>query len=134
MEFIPENSLSIHIRLVHFKYARNSPTGNNNGGNTMARAADASSLLTVAISRAIRERRLSLGVSQEELGNRADLHRTYISDIEAGRRNLSLRSLFRLALGLGLSVSDLLKLAEVKTESAAAELNFVANQQVALGS
>lgn len=87
----------------------------------MARAADASSLLTVAISRAIRERRLSLGVSQEELGNRADLHRTYISDIEAGRRNLSLRSLFRLALGLGLSVSDLLKLAEIKTEAENAE-------------
>ncbi len=83
----------------------------------MARAADASSLLTVAISRAIRERRLSLGVSQEELGIRADLHRTYISDIEAGRRNLSLRSLFRLALGLGLSVSDLLKLAEVKADA-----------------
>jgi transcriptional regulator with XRE-family HTH domain len=82
----------------------------------MARAADASSMLTVAISRAIRERRLSLGVSQEELGNRADLHRTYISDIEAGRRNLSLRSLFRLALGLGLSVSDLLKMAELKTD------------------
>lgn len=95
----------------------------------MARAADASSLLTVAISRAIRERRISLGVSQEELGNRADLHRTYISDIEAGRRNLSLRSLFRLALGLGLSVSDLLKLAELKTEAAAAvasELPFAA--------
>lgn len=82
----------------------------------MARAADASSLLTLAISKAIRERRLSLGVSQEELGNRADLHRTYISDIEAGRRNLSLRSLFRLSLGLGLSVSDLLKLAESKTD------------------
>ena len=92
----------------------------------MARAADASSLLTVAISRAIRERRLSLGVSQEELGNRADLHRTYISDIEAGRRNLSLRSLFRLALGLGLSVSDLLKMAEAKTDSAKEEVNFAA--------
>ena len=95
----------------------------------MARAADASSLLTVAISRAIRERRLSLGVSQEELGNRADLHRTYTSDIEAGRRNLSLRSLFRLALGLGLSVSDLLKLAETKTdlESTEKEVAFAAN-------
>ena len=92
----------------------------------MARPADASSLLTVAISRAIRERRISLGVSQEELGNRADLHRTYISDIEAGRRNLSLRSLFRLALGLGLSVSDLLKLAELKTDAAAAEMPFAA--------
>lgn len=68
----------------------------------------------LAISKAIRERRVGLGVSQEELGNRADLHRTYISDIEAGRRNLSLRSLFRLASGLGLSVSELLKLAEAR--------------------
>ncbi len=83
----------------------------------MTRAVDASSLLAVAISRVIRERRLKLGVSQEGLGKRADLHRTYISDIEAGRRNLSLRSLFRLALGLGLSVSDLLRLAEVKTKT-----------------
>lgn len=103
----------------------------------MARAADASSLLTVAISRAIRERRISLGVSQEELGNRADLHRTYISDIEAGRRNLSLRSLFRLALGLGLSVSDLLKMAELKTDAAAAvaapaELPFSTSQHISV--
>lgn len=82
----------------------------------MARAQDASSSIGIAISRAIRERRVNLGVSQEELGNRADLHRTYISDIEAGRRNLSLRSLFRIASGLGLSVSDLLKIAESKTE------------------
>ena len=82
----------------------------------MARAQDASSSIGIAISRAIRERRVNLGVSQEELGNRADLHRTYISDIEAGRRNLSLRSLFRIASGLGLSVSDLLKIAESKKE------------------
>lgn len=82
----------------------------------MARAQDASSSIGIAISRAIRERRVNLGVSQEELGNRADLHRTYISDIEAGRRNLSLRSLFRIASGLGLSVSDLLKMAESKKE------------------
>lgn len=80
----------------------------------MARAQDASSSIGIAISRAIRERRVNLGVSQEELGNRADLHRTYISDIEAGRRNLSLRSLFRISSGLGLSVSDLLKMAEAK--------------------
>lgn len=92
----------------------------------MARAQDASSSIGIAISRAIRERRVNLGVSQEELGNRADLHRTYISDIEAGRRNLSLRSLFRIASGLGLSVSDLLKLAESKAESLQETLNSAA--------
>lgn len=80
----------------------------------MSKQGDTSTVLMLAISKAIRERRVGLGVSQEELGNRADLHRTYISDIEAGRRNLSLRSLFRLATGLGLSVSELLKLAEVR--------------------
>jgi transcriptional regulator with XRE-family HTH domain len=80
----------------------------------MSKQGDNSTVLMLAISKSIRERRVGLGVSQEELGNRADLHRTYISDIEAGRRNLSLRSLFRLASGLGLSVSELLKLAEAR--------------------
>ena len=80
----------------------------------MSKQGDTSTVLMLAISKAIRERRVGLGVSQEELGNRADLHRTYISDIEAGRRNLSLRSLFRLASGLGLTVSELLKLAEAR--------------------
>lgn len=79
-------------------------------------AADRSTKLMLAISDVIKERRSSLGVSQHELGQRADLHRTYISDIEAGRRNLSLKSLVRLAEGLGLSVSDLVKIAEVRVD------------------
>lgn len=44
------------------------------------------------------------GFSQEELAERADLHRTYISDVERGARNLSLESIDKLARALEVSV------------------------------
>jgi CheY-like chemotaxis protein/DNA-binding XRE family transcriptional regulator len=49
-----------------------------------------------------------LGVSQEELAERAGLHRTYISDVERGARNVSLESIERLAGALEISVAMLL--------------------------
>jgi DNA-binding XRE family transcriptional regulator len=68
---------------------------------------------------AVKEQRCSLGLSQEELGNRAGLHRTYVSDVERGTRNISLESIDRLARALGLSVSALFARAE--DEAALAE-------------
>jgi transcriptional regulator with XRE-family HTH domain len=56
---------------------------------------------------AIRKRRQELGISQEELADRADLHRTYIGDIERGERNVSLENIEKLASALGVSVSVL---------------------------
>jgi CheY-like chemotaxis protein/DNA-binding XRE family transcriptional regulator len=47
------------------------------------------------------------GFSQEKLGERADLHRTYISDVERGARNLSLQSIARLSRALEVSISTL---------------------------
>lgn len=47
------------------------------------------------------------GYSQEELAERADLHRTYISDVERGARNLSLESMSKLARALEISLSAL---------------------------
>src|SRR5688572_25135990 len=44
------------------------------------------------------------GLTQEELAERADLHRTYISDVERGARNLSLESIDKLARALGISL------------------------------
>ncbi|WP_157670778.1 helix-turn-helix domain-containing protein [Chitinibacter sp. GC72] len=53
----------------------------------------------------IRQLRTARGLSQEQLGQQADLDRTYISGIERGVRNLSLLNLFRLAKALGVSPS-----------------------------
>lgn len=48
-----------------------------------------------------------LGISQETLAERAQLHRTYISDLENGARNPSLKTIIRLAQALGVSISTL---------------------------
>jgi CheY-like chemotaxis protein len=48
-----------------------------------------------------------LGFSQEKLAERAELHRTYISDVERGARNLSLESITRLARALDIPVAEL---------------------------
>lgn len=56
---------------------------------------------------AVKKRRLELRISQEELAARAQLHRTYIGDIERGARNLSLENIAKVAKGLGLEVSTL---------------------------
>jgi CheY-like chemotaxis protein/DNA-binding XRE family transcriptional regulator len=63
----------------------------------------------------VRRRRSSLGISQEELGERAALHRTYVSDVEAGKRNLSLESLERLARALGASLSSVFDAIETQS-------------------
>ena len=42
---------------------------------------------------AVRGQRRQLGFSQEELAERAGLHRTYITDIENGIRNISLEDI-----------------------------------------
>jgi transcriptional regulator with XRE-family HTH domain len=55
----------------------------------------------------VRECRRRLGISQEELGWRAGLHRTYITDVERGVRNISIRSIASLAVALDVPISNL---------------------------
>lgn len=55
----------------------------------------------------IKSERSVLGISQEELADRAGLHRTYISDVERGARNPSIASVEKLARALKLSVAAL---------------------------
>ncbi len=57
--------------------------------------------------KAIRRRRRELDFSQEELAERAELHRTYVSDIERGERNPSLENIEKLAKALNISISGL---------------------------
>lgn len=56
---------------------------------------------------AVRAQRLRLGLSQESLAERAELHRTYVTDVERGARNLSLESISRLARALEVSIGAL---------------------------
>lgn len=54
------------------------------------------------------ERRLSLKISQEALANMADIDRTYLPDIEKGKRNVSLKVADKIAKALNVSLKDLL--------------------------
>lgn len=65
-----------------------------------------------ALGRAIREQREVRGISQEELGFRSGLHRTYVGGIERGERNPSFTNILRVAEALGVSASELLAAAE----------------------
>ena len=49
----------------------------------------------------VRRLREAKGWSQEDLAEKANLHRTYVSGIERGVRNPSLTIVFKLAEGLG---------------------------------
>ena len=57
---------------------------------------------------AIKAHRLRLGVTQEELAWRADLHRSYLADIERGGRNVTLCSIVNLAKALQITLGALL--------------------------
>ena len=65
--------------------------------------------IAVRFGQAVRKLRLEQKLSQEELAERCDLHRTYISDIELGKRNVSLENIERIAAALERSLSDFFK-------------------------
>jgi len=47
--------------------------------------------------------------SQEELAERADVHQTYLSGVERGKRNASVLVLDRIAKALGVDVEEFFK-------------------------
>lgn len=61
------------------------------------------------VGQRVKRRREELGLSQEDLADAADLHRTYVSLLETGKRNASLLTLCKIAVALNIRLSDLLK-------------------------
>lgn len=55
----------------------------------------------------LRQLRLAKDLSQEDLAFRAGLHRTYVSSVERGERNVSLINIYKLAEALEVSVTEL---------------------------
>ena len=57
----------------------------------------------------LRKARLAKGLSQEDLAELANLHRTYVGSVERAERNVSIDNMERLAASLSLSLSKLLQ-------------------------
>ena len=57
----------------------------------------------------MRELRAKQGLSQEAFADHCGLHRTAVGLIERGHRVPSLKTLFTISTGFGISLSDLLK-------------------------
>ncbi|GAB5403961.1 MAG: hypothetical protein Aurels2KO_21920 [Aureliella sp.] len=68
---------------------------------------------TRQIGKAIRRKRETAGLSQEELAEECGLHRTYVGSVERGERNISLLNIVAIANALDLKASELLAFAKL---------------------
>lgn len=67
----------------------------------------------VNLGSAIRRARNSAGFSQEELADRANLHRTYIGGVERGERNVGFKNLIAIGAALNIPIHELVRGVEV---------------------
>lgn len=56
----------------------------------------------------VQQLRKETGMSQEKFALSIDMDRTYLASVEAGKRNISLRNIEKIAKGLNITVSELL--------------------------
>ena len=66
----------------------------------------------IALGKAVYELRARRGLSQEELGFQSGLHRNYVGTIERGEQNITFRLLLKLARGLHVPLSELIRIFE----------------------
>lgn len=64
--------------------------------------------ILLSFGKSVQQHRKALGLSQEELADKAGVHRTYIGMIERAEKNITLCNIERLAKALGVEVSELL--------------------------
>lgn len=64
-------------------------------------------MITKALGERIKELRNKTGLSQEKFALSIGMDRTYFASVEAGRRNISIRNIKKIADGLGVSLSVL---------------------------
>lgn len=57
----------------------------------------------------IKELRNATGLSQERFALKIDMDRTYYASVEAGKRNISLKNIKKIADGFGVSLEELFK-------------------------
>jgi len=65
--------------------------------------------ISIKFGEKVREIRVSQNLSQEQLAHLADVHRTYIGMIERAEKNITLVNIEKIAVGLKVSITELLK-------------------------
>jgi transcriptional regulator with XRE-family HTH domain len=70
--------------------------------------------IKLKVGQRIRQLRTELEISQEALAYKAEVDRTYITDVENGRRNVSVEILERIIAALNVSISEFFNAKEFK--------------------
>lgn len=65
--------------------------------------------ILIQFGQKVRKERQKLKISQEELADRANVHRTYIGMIERAEKNITLENIEKIAKALKLSIADFFK-------------------------
>lgn len=68
---------------------------------------DTDDLILISFGNHLKKLREERNLSQEELAHRASLDRTYISGVENGRRNISLKALYSIAKAMEINLAEL---------------------------
>ena len=64
-------------------------------------------MITVELGKRIRELRSQTGLSQEKFASKIGMDRTYFASVEAGKRNIAIVNIKKIADGLGVTLSEL---------------------------
>ena len=64
-------------------------------------------MITIELGTRIRKLRKQIGISQEKFALSIDMDRTYFASVEAGKRNIAICNIKKIADGLNVSLSEL---------------------------
>lgn len=64
-------------------------------------------MVTTKLGKRIKELRQKTGLSQEKFALKIGMDRTYFASVEAGKRNIAINNIKKIAEGLGVSLSEL---------------------------
>lgn len=68
--------------------------------------------ILIKFGKAIRQIRIERKISQEEFADMCGMHRSYMSDVELGKRNISLENIEKIAMALCIPIAQLFSIAE----------------------
>lgn len=73
-------------------------------------------LLLIYIGKQVKIERKKINLSQEEFAYKVGLHRTFIGDIENGKRNISISTLQKITEAINMNISEFFSLVETNLE------------------